>query len=50
MVRRVYLRAMAGRVVFVISCGVLALATNHFLFHWVLYSEALLQRFLFGGG
>jgi hypothetical protein len=39
---------MVGRVVLVGSCGVLALATNHFLLHWVLMTDTWFQRFFFG--
>ena len=39
---------MAGRIVLVLSCGALTLATNHFLLHWVLLTDAWMQRFFFG--
>jgi hypothetical protein len=39
---------MAGRIVLVVACGALALATNHFLLHWVLLTDAYMQRLFFG--
>ena len=40
-------RDTALQLLLVGAVGVLALAANHFFFHWVLYSEALLQRIVF---
>ncbi len=40
-------RDTALQLVLVGAVGVLALAGSHFFFHWVLYSEPLMQRILF---
>jgi hypothetical protein len=44
-----YARAVAGRLLLVLSCGALALAMNELLLQWVLTTDAYMQRFLFGG-
>jgi len=36
------------RVLLIGSLGVLALAVNHFVFHWVLFTDAFLRWFLHG--
>jgi hypothetical protein len=36
------------KVVLVVSLATLALAANHFLFHWVAFTGALLHRWFFG--
>lgn len=36
------------RVLLVVSLATLALAANHFLFHWVAFTGALLHRWFFG--
>ena len=35
-------------VLLVVSLATLALAANHFLFHWVAFTGALLHRWFFG--
>ena len=37
-----------SRALVVVSCGVLALALGDFFLQWVLFTETLLRRFLFG--
>ena len=32
----------------VVAVAALALAANHFLFHWVLFTDALIRRLFFG--
>jgi hypothetical protein len=39
---------MRSRVLLVVSCGVLALALADFLAEWILYSDTVTHRFLFG--
>jgi hypothetical protein len=39
---------LGARLVLVGSAGVLALALNHVIVHWVLFTDSLLRRFLFG--
>ena len=40
--------AVVGRkLLLVVSLATLALAANHFLFHWVLFTDAQLHRWLF---
>jgi hypothetical protein len=40
-------RAEGARIVFIVALGALALAVNHFLFHWILYTDAYLRWFLY---
>jgi hypothetical protein len=38
----------ASRVLLVASCGLLAIAVSDLFVQWVLYTEALARRFLYG--
>lgn len=37
-----------GRVLVVVSCGVLALSLAYAFLNWVLFADTLTRRFLFG--
>jgi hypothetical protein len=35
------------KILLIVSLATLAMAANHFLFHWVLYADAMLRRWFF---
>ena len=43
------MRETGRRILLVGALATLALAVNHFLFHWVLFTDAQLHRDLFRG-
>jgi hypothetical protein len=40
-------RAEGARIVCIVALGALALAVNHFLVNWILYTDAYLRWFLY---